>query len=132
MRLRGVLVRQKRGTECLKQGPVHRVATRIVFRVPLNAERKTRRVGDPNRFDRAVFGHALDDDALSGLENALTVQGVHADGLPAEKPCEGTAGNQADIMSIGEDNSGIGMYFTVRQSRHPMVHSPRQLADLRM
>ena len=50
--------------ERLKQRAVDRIALRVVFRVPLHAERKARRVGDPDRLDRAVIRHALDHHAL--------------------------------------------------------------------
>jgi hypothetical protein len=49
--------------------------------MPLHPERKARRVGDPDRLDGAILGHALNHDAPARFENALTVQRVDADGL---------------------------------------------------
>ena len=106
-------LRLERLAERLKQRAVHRVALRVVLGVPLNAERKARRVGDADRLDRAVFRHALDDDALAGLENALAMQRVHADGLPAEELREGAARNESDVMAVGEDDGRIGMDLAV-------------------
>ena len=45
---------------------------------------------------------------------------------------EGAARNQADVVAVGEDDGGVGMDLARRQSRHAMVHAPRQLADLGM
>jgi len=40
--------------ERLEQGAVDRIALRGRLRMPLNTERKPRRVGDPDRLDGAV------------------------------------------------------------------------------
>ena len=79
------LVCDQRLAERLEQLAVDRVALRVVLRMPLHAERKARRVGDADRLDGAVFRNALDHDALAGLEDALAVQRVDADGLAAEQ-----------------------------------------------
>ena len=100
--------------------------------MPLNAERKAWRVGDADRLDRAVLGDALDHDPRARLENALPMQRVYADGLAAEELREGAARNQVNIVAVGKDHGGVGMNFAVLQSRHAMVHAPRQLPDLRM
>ncbi len=100
--------------------------------MPLNAKCKTRCVGYSDRLDRAVFRYALNDDPFSRLENTLTVKGVYADGFPAQDPREGAAWNEADIMTVGEDNSEIGMNFPGLQPRHPMVHAAGQFANLGM
>src|SRR5258708_3963819 len=78
-------VLQQRGAESLEQGAIDGVVLRVVFGVPLHTQRESRRVGDADRLDRAVFGDTLDDDPLAGLENALAVQRIHADRLAAEK-----------------------------------------------
>ena len=72
----------------LEQRAIDRIALWIVFRMPLHAERKTRRIGDTDRLDGAVFGHALDDNALARLQNALPVQRIDPDRLAAEQLCE--------------------------------------------
>ena len=74
MRLRRALVRGQRVAERLEQRAVDRIALRIVFGMPLHAERKARRVGDPDRLDGAVFRDALDHDPLARLQDALPVQ----------------------------------------------------------
>jgi hypothetical protein len=125
-------MRQKCLAERFKQGAVDRIALRIVFRMPLHAERKARRIGNPNRFDGAVLRGALDDHALAGFENSLTMQRVDPDRLAAEQPRKGAAGDQADVMAVGENDGRIGMDFTVLEPRHPMIDASWQLADLRM
>ena len=79
------LASHQRLAERLEQRAVDRVALRIVFGVPLHAERKARRVRNPDRLDGAVLRHALDHDPLARLEDALAVQRVDADGLAAEE-----------------------------------------------
>ena len=100
--------------------------------MPLHTECKAWSVGNPNCFDRSVVGHALDDDAFAGLEYALAVKRVHPDGLLTEKPREGAAGGEPHVMTVAEDDVVIRMNFARRQSRHPMVHTPGQFADLWM
>src|SRR5260370_1541683 len=125
-------MRQKRFTKGLKQCAVDRVALRIVLRVPLDGEGEARRVGNPDRLDRAVFRDALDDDPLARFQDALTMKRIDTDGLATEQPREGAAGNEIDVMTVGEDNVGVGVDFTVLQPRHPMVYTPGQIADFRM
>src|SRR5262245_58553412 len=104
--LGGFSVRQECFTERLKQRQVNCVALRIVLRVPLDAQREARRVGDADRLDGAVLRHALDDDARTGLENALAVQRVDADGVAAEELRKDPARHELDVMAIGEDDGG--------------------------
>ena len=78
-------MRADRGAEGLKQRAIDRVFLRIDLGVPLHAQRKARRVGDADGLDRLILGHALDDDALARLEDALPVQRVDPDGLGAEE-----------------------------------------------
>ena len=66
------------------------------------------------------------------FEDALTVQRIDADGLATEQPGKGAAGNETDVMPVGEDDVGIRMDFAVLQPRHAMVHASGQLADFRM
>ncbi len=78
-------VRLERRAERFEQLSVDRIALRVVLGVPLDTERKACGIRDPDRFDGAVFGDALDDDALAGFENALSVQRIHPDGFAAEQ-----------------------------------------------
>src|SRR6185312_1003471 len=64
----------QRLAERLEQGAVDRVTVRIIFGVPLHAERKARRIRDADRLDGAVLRHAFDDNAFAGLLDALAVQ----------------------------------------------------------
>src|SRR6185312_10624480 len=74
---------QQGGTKGLEQGAIDRVELRVVFGVPLDAERKRWRVGDPDGLDGAVFRHAFHDDPLARFENALAVERVHANRFAA-------------------------------------------------
>ena len=107
------LVFDERLAERLEQRAIDRVGLRVVFGVPLHAERKSRRIGNADRLDRAVFGDALDNDPLAGLEDALTMQRIDPDGLAAEKPCEGAIRRERDLMPVGEDDGRIGMDLAV-------------------
>ena len=65
-------------SKLLKQRPVDRVRLRIVFRVPLHAKREALGIGNPDRFNRAVLGNALDDHALARLQDLEGEEiGVH-------------------------------------------------------
>ena len=57
----------QRVAERLEQRAGDRVGLRVVFGVPLDAEREALRAGDADGFDRIVLGDPLDDDALAGL-----------------------------------------------------------------
>src|SRR6185312_5853173 len=116
----------------LEQFAVDGVALRIVFRVPLHAERKGTRLRDPDRLDRSVLGDTFEHDPLARLENALPVQRIDADFLAAEDFGEGTARNERHLMTIREDHTGIWMDFAVLEPWHAMVHPPGQFPDLGM
>src|SRR3954465_5445049 len=90
--LRRPAVRLQRLAEGLEQRAVDRIALRIVLGMPLHAERKPRCVRNPDRIDGASFPHALDDDTLAGIEDALPVQRVDANGFAAEQFCKGAVG----------------------------------------
>src|SRR5260370_37661703 len=98
--------------------------------MPLNAEGKARRVGDADGLDRAVLRHALDDNPLAGLEDALTVQRVDADGLLTEELREGAAGDQVDIVAVGEDDGGSGGGLAPLPPPEPGGHAPGPHAGL--
>ena len=85
----------QRLAEGLEQRAVDRIALRIVFRMPLHAERKAGRIRDPDRLDGAVLRHALDHHPLAGLEDALAVQRVDADFLASEDFRKRAAGDEA-------------------------------------
>src|SRR4051812_9731814 len=109
------LAGDQRLAERLKQRAVDRIALRVILRMPLHAEGKARRVGNPDRFDSAVLRDAFDDDALAGVENALAMQRVDTDGFAAEQFCESAAGKQGHLVAIGENDRVIGMDLAVLQ-----------------
>ena len=106
-RLAGPLARDQRVAERLKQRAVDRIALRIVLRMPLHAEREARRIRNPDRLDRAVLGDPLDHHPFAGLQDALAVKRIDADGLAPQQRCKGAAGNQIDVMAVGENYRGI-------------------------
>src|SRR5258708_17659468 len=105
--LAGMPVRRQRFAERQKQFAIDGIALRIVFRMPLHAERKARCFRNPYRLDGAVFGDPFDDDPLAWFEDALAVQRIDADGLAAEDARKGAIGNETDLMAGGEDDVGI-------------------------
>src|SRR5215472_17151136 len=126
------LARQQRLAERAKQRAVHRIALRIVFCMPLHAQVKPRSAGDADGLDRAILRHALDHDPVARLQNALTMQGVHADGLAAEDARENAARHQPDLVAVGKDNGRVGMDLARLGARHAVVQAAGQLADLVM
>src|SRR5439155_23076263 len=100
--------------------------------MPLHAERKARRVGNPDRLDRAVLRNALDDHPFPRFENALTVQRIDADRLATEQPGKDPAGNETDVVTVGEVHTDTTVVFAVFQARHAMIHASWQFADFRM
>ena len=105
---------------------------RIVLGVPLNAQCEPGRVGNSNGLYRAVLRHALDDDAVSRFQNALTMERVDANRLPVEEAGENTSGNETDVMAVRENDFRVGMGIPIFQPRRPVVHASGQLADFRM
>src|ERR1044072_3395335 len=103
------LLRRNGLTERLKQRAIDRIALRIEFGMPLHAERKARRIGHADRLDGAVVGHALDDDALAWVEDALPVQRVHTDAVTAEDPGERTAGREPHVVAGAEHHLIVRM-----------------------
>jgi len=98
--------------------------------MPLHAECKPGSVGDADSLDRAVLGHAFDDHPLAWLQNALAVEGVHADDLAAEDAGKDAPRDQPDFVAIGEDNGRVGMDLARLGSWHAVVQAARQLANL--
>src|SRR6516162_2396959 len=109
---RALLLRQRRA-ERFEQFAIHRIVLRVVFGVPLHAERKTRRLGNADRLNGAVIGHALDDDAFAGLEDALAVQRIDANAFGTEQFRKYATGCQPYLVTIGKDDLDIGMKFAV-------------------
>ena len=72
------------------------------------------------------------DDALAGLQNALPVQRIDADGFAAEQRCEGAAGNQRHLVAVGENDLVVGMNLAVLQPRHAVIHPSGYFADFGM
>src|SRR5262249_19531747 len=123
------LLFQERRAERFEQFTIDRIASRLVFGMPLHAERKARGLGDPDRLDRAVIRHAFDDDALAGFENALAVQRIDANAFGAEELGEYAAWRQPHVMTFGEHNLDIRMEFAIRQPRRAMIDAAGQVAD---
>src|SRR5215469_1416891 len=89
-----------RRAESLKQCAVDGISLRLVLGMPLRAQGKTRRIGDADRLDGAVFRDALDHDALAWLEDALAVQRIDADGLLAQQLREDAARREAHVVPL--------------------------------
>src|SRR5258708_20962591 len=101
--LAGLPVRRQCFAERQKQFAIDGIALRIVFPMPLHAERKARCFRNPYRLDGAVFGDPFDDDPLAWFEDALAVQRIDADGLAAADARKAAIGNETDLMPVGED-----------------------------
>src|SRR5215831_10174475 len=113
-----------------KQRAVYRIVLCIVFCMPLHAESKPWRVADADCLDCAVLGHALDDHPLARFQNALAVEGVHANDLAAEDAGKNAAGDQPDLVAIGEYDGRVGVDFARLGPWHAVVQATRQLANL--
>ena len=100
------LVRDQRRAERLEQFSIDRIALRVVLHMPLYAECKTRRIGNPDRLDGAVFGDAFDDDAFAG-QNAWPCSELTRI-VRNQQICEGAAGKQRHLVAVGEDDLVVG------------------------
>ena len=60
--------------ERFEKQPVRPVSLRVVFCVPLHAQREAARVPDADRLDRVVFGDPFDKDPLSWLQDRLAME----------------------------------------------------------
>src|SRR3984885_14614863 len=96
--LRDALGLEQRLAKGLKQRAVDRIALRIIFGMPLHTERKRRRLRNSNGLDRAVLRDPLHHDPFAGIEDALTVQRIDADGVAAEQFGKGAASEKTDLM----------------------------------
>src|SRR4029077_12445598 len=79
-----LLMLRQRHAEGFEQSAIHRIVLRVVFGMPLHAERKACRLGHADRLDGAVVGHAFDHDAFAGLEDALAMQRIDPDAFGAK------------------------------------------------
>jgi hypothetical protein len=126
------LTLRQRRAESFEQFAIHRIVLRVVFGMPLHAEGEARRLGDADRLDRAVIGHALDHDALARLEDALAVERIDANAFGPQQFGKYAAGGEAHVMTIGKHHLHIGVEFAVRQSRRAVIDAPGQVPDFRM
>lgn len=118
--------------ECLKQRTINRVGLRIVFGMPLHTQSKSRRVLEPYRLDRPVLGNAFGNDPLTKFEDSLSMQGVHPDRLPAEDARKHPVLYKSNIVTIAENDGGVGMDLAGLKARHPVVHASGQFPDFGM
>ena len=93
--------------------------------MPLNAQREAFRVVYSDRFDRAIFGNAFCYNAFAKIENTLTVERVHADGVLAQDLSEDAVRFQRYVMAVSEDDFGVRMNLTCIKPRHPVIHPAR-------
>src|SRR6516162_7251780 len=128
---RALLLRQRRA-EGFEEFAIHRIVLRVVFGVPLHAERETRRLGNADRFDGAVIGHALDDDAFAGLEDTLAVQRIDPNGFGSQQLRKDASRRQTYLVAVGKNHLHIGVEFAVRQTRRAVIDAAGQFADFRM
>src|SRR6516165_6612587 len=100
--------------------------------MPLDAQSQCRSASDAYGFNRAVLGHTLHDNAIARLEDGLTMQRVHADGLATEESGEYAVGDEPYLMAIGEHDRRIAMKTSIFCAWRTVVHAARQVSHLRM
>ena len=100
--------------------------------MPLDAQSECGSASDAYRFDRAVLGDTLHDNAIARLEDGLTMQRVHADCQATEKPGEYAVGHEPHLMAIGEYDRRIAMKASIFRAWRTVVHSARKVSHLRM
>jgi hypothetical protein len=103
---------------------------RIDFGMPLNAQSECGSASDAYRFDRAVLGHPLHDNAIARLEDGLTMQRVHADCQATEKPGEYAVGHEPHLMAIGEYDRRIAMKASIFRAWRTVVHAAWKVSHL--
>ena len=98
---------------------------RIIFGMPLNAKCECGRVRDADRLDCSICRDTFDHDALTSLQNALTVKRVDPSGIRSQEAGEGTVLGKPDLVAIGENDVRVGMDLAGRQSRRAVVQPAR-------
>ncbi len=98
--------------------------------MPLHTQRKPWRVGDSYGFYRTVLRHALNDNSITWLANALAMQRVDPDRFSTKEFRKNAARHKIDTMAIGENNLWIGMDLSRFQARRPVVQSTGQISNL--
>ena len=98
--------------------------------MPLDAQSECGSVSNAYRFDRAVLGHTLHDNAIARVEDGLTMQRVHADGQATEESGEYAVGDKPYLMAIGEHDRRIAMKTSVFCARRTVVHAARKVSHL--
>ncbi len=98
--------------------------------MPLHTQCETWRVGDSYGFYRAVLRHALNDNSIAWLANALTMERVDLDRFSTKEFRKNAARHKIDTMAIGENDLWIGMYLSRFQPRRPVVQSTGQISNL--
>ena len=101
-----------------------RILQHVPFRMPLHREREPRCVLDAHRLDEAVRGPRLDHQPPGEPVDALRVQRVDFDHLPAEEPMEETAGHHPHRVRR------CVLAGDVERQVLAMIESPRQLLDV--
>ena len=94
--------------------------------MPLHGEGKARRVFDIDRLGRAIIRVAVDHHARAGFLDPLPVQRVGQHFGRAHHTVEHAAFGKAHVMAQFE------FLFDGAIGGHPVVHSPRQIANLRI
>ncbi len=97
-----------------------------IFGVPLNGERKAGRIGHIDRLGRAIGRVAVNHDAWPRDFYALPVQRVGQHRLRSHQPMERPVFGEGHIVAQGE------FLFNCAIGRHPVVHPPGQVPDLRV
>ena len=98
--------------------------------MPLDAQSECGSASDAYRFDRAVLGHTLHDNAIARLEDGLTMQRVHANGLATEESGEYAVGDEPYLMAIGEHDRRIAMKTSIFCAWRAVVHAAWQVSHL--
>jgi hypothetical protein len=98
--------------------------------MPLDAQGERGSASDAYRFDRAVLGYPLHDNAIARLEDGLTMQRVHADGQATEESGEYAVGHEPYLMAIGEHDRRIAMKASIFRAWRTVVHAARKVSHL--
>ena len=98
--------------------------------MPLNAQSECGSASDAYRFDRAVLGHPLHDNAIARLEDGLTMQRVRANGLATEESGEYAVGDKSYLMAIGEHDRRIAMKTSIFRAWRTVIHAARKVSHL--